>query len=274
MGLFSDIRDDIDATALRLMTEMHGFLLSKAHELVADNGLAEDLVMRTIERALMKSETFDASKGSLHNWLLKIMRNLAATDRRRKDFAVARPSPDGDDTLDEIPDEGAADEIAIKDDSAYIRSVIESLPKKFRDVIVLHYFAEMPLGEVARVLSIPTGTVASRIHFAKKVLSAKLGGLVDSRGVRRSISILAALLGAAALGFAAVKSGLPELLFSSAPQEPASVSTAAETAAGNPPIAATNATSEPSAFALRATADESEDEPNYPATQPIPRKQP
>ena len=71
----------------------------------------------------------------------------------------------------------------------------------------------MPLAEVAKVLSIPSGTVASRIHFAKKVLSAKLGGIVSSRSIRRSIALFAALLGAAALGFAAVKAGLPELLF-------------------------------------------------------------
>ena len=235
MGIFSDICNDIDATALRLMTEMRGFLLLKAKELVEDSGLAEDLVMRTIERAIVKSDTFDASKGSLRSWLFRIMRNLAATDCRRKDFAVSRPSPEGDDMLDEIPDDSAVDEVAVNDDSAYIRSVIESLPRKFRDVIVLHYFEEMPLAEVAKVLSIPSGTVASRIHFAKKVLSAKLGGIVSSRSIRRSISLFAALLGAAALGFAAVKAGLPELLFSPAPQESASVSTAAENAADSPP---------------------------------------
>ena len=50
MGIFSDICNDIDATALRLMTEMRGFLLLKAKELVEDSGLAEDLVMRTVER--------------------------------------------------------------------------------------------------------------------------------------------------------------------------------------------------------------------------------
>lgn len=235
MGIFSDICNDIDATALRLMTEMRGFLLLKAKELVEDSGLAEDLVMRTVERAIVKSDTFDASKGSLRSWLLRIMRNLAATDCRRKDFAVSRPSPDGDDMLDEIPDDSSVDEIAAKDDSEYIRSVIESLPRKFRDVIVLHYFEEMPLAEVAKVLSIPSGTVASRIHFAKKVLSAKLGGIVSSRSIRRSIALLAALLGATALGLAAVKAWFPVLLLSSSTQEPANIVNAAENAADSPP---------------------------------------
>lgn len=63
-----------------------------------------------------------------------------------------------------------------KDRDEYIdlMSAIESLPKKHRTVITLYYFKEFSQKEIAEILSIPEGTVSSRLNRAKKLLRRRL----------------------------------------------------------------------------------------------------
>jgi len=57
---------------------------------------------------------------------------------------------------------------------AQVRTAIDTLPKRFKDVLLLHRFSGLPQAEVARILAIPVGTVASRHHKALKLLKKKL----------------------------------------------------------------------------------------------------
>ena len=43
-----------------------------------------------------------------------------------------------------------------------------------RAVVVLHHYLDMPLDDVANVLGVPTGTVRSRLHHAKRAMRASL----------------------------------------------------------------------------------------------------
>jgi RNA polymerase sigma-70 factor (ECF subfamily) len=48
---------------------------------------------------------------------------------------------------------------------------LRQLPLAQREVLVLHYVAELPLDEVARQLRLPLGTVKSRLNRARKALT-------------------------------------------------------------------------------------------------------
>ena len=50
-----------------------------------------------------------------------------------------------------------------------------------RAVLVLHYYADLPLADIADILGIPVGTVGSRLHHATRRLRAALAG--DAEGV-------------------------------------------------------------------------------------------
>ena len=69
-----------------------------------------------------------------------------------------------------IPDESCY----TRDDYAELHKVIESLPKKQKLVIVLKYFRDLSVSEVAQILGIPEGTVKSRLHQAKKTIRRRL----------------------------------------------------------------------------------------------------
>ena len=51
---------------------------------------------------------------------------------------------------------------------------VRRLPAALRDVVLLHYYADLPVAEIARVLRRPTGTVKRRLHDARAQLAVTL----------------------------------------------------------------------------------------------------
>ena len=51
-----------------------------------------------------------------------------------------------------------------------------SLPDKYRDVVILHYYQGLPATEVARALRLPQATVRTRLHRARLLLEPMLKG--------------------------------------------------------------------------------------------------
>jgi len=56
------------------------------------------------------------------------------------------------------------------EDAASVRDLVERLPAKLRSSVLLHYFADLPIDEVAHVLQRPVGTVKRHLHEARQLL--------------------------------------------------------------------------------------------------------
>jgi DNA-directed RNA polymerase specialized sigma24 family protein len=56
-----------------------------------------------------------------------------------------------------------------------VQDAVERLPAKWRDVVLLHYFADLPVSDVARRLDLPEGTVRRQLHEARHQLALALG---------------------------------------------------------------------------------------------------
>jgi RNA polymerase sigma-70 factor (ECF subfamily) len=63
-------------------------------------------------------------------------------------------------------------------DNTDLAGALRSLPKAFREVIVLHYLADLAVDEIAQVLDVPVGTVKSRLSRGRAALAAQLDGYV------------------------------------------------------------------------------------------------
>lgn len=55
-----------------------------------------------------------------------------------------------------------------------MQKAVHELPEKYKTVILLFYMEELSLEEIAKLLDIPKGTVASRLHKAKNILKSRL----------------------------------------------------------------------------------------------------
>lgn len=61
----------------------------------------------------------------------------------------------------------------------WLRDLVERLPERLREVVLLHYYADLPVTEVAVLTKRPVGTVKRRLHEARQLLAAALDGRRD-----------------------------------------------------------------------------------------------
>ena len=70
---------------------------------------------------------------------------------------------------------GAAATDPAESDGAWLRALVERLPDRHRLPVLLHYYADLPVAEIGRLLHLPTGTVKRRLHEARAELARTVG---------------------------------------------------------------------------------------------------
>ncbi len=125
---------------------------------------ADDLLQSTVLRALEKKDYFQDGT-DLFKWTSKIMFNLFVTDYRRKVKFESQYDPE-----DII---GSQSVEADQDTQSEVKAVgraMEKLSDEHRDVLVMVCIKGMQYQEVADMLSVPVGTVRSRLSRARAQL--------------------------------------------------------------------------------------------------------
>ena len=72
-------------------------------------------------------------------------------------------------------------EVLRAEERRQVQRAVYDLPEKYRVVVLLYYMEELPLAQIASVLHIPSGTVKSRLHQARKLLRQQLEVLLDDK---------------------------------------------------------------------------------------------
>ena len=179
MDLWAEIKEDQERGTRRLVAECGDRLFTAAFLLCRDEALAEDLVFRTLARAVRRIGQYREC-APFYNWLYSILLNLYRSDLRKR---KAEPFATG-----VIPEEasvstwvGADGETLNADEAAAVRQAVHALPPIFREAVVLRYFEDKSLAEMAELLAVPLGTVKSRLRLAYGRLSGMLGGFFDKK---------------------------------------------------------------------------------------------
>jgi RNA polymerase sigma-70 factor (ECF subfamily) len=135
-----------------------------AYAVTADRGLADDAAQEGIEKAFASLHRFDETR-PFAPWLKRITINRAIDHLRRGR------------KVEVVLDEEATYHAWSLSDSAEddlrqwaIADAVAALGAGKRVVIVLHYWLDLPLEEIAGLLAVPVGTVASRLARAKAEL--------------------------------------------------------------------------------------------------------
>jgi RNA polymerase sigma factor (sigma-70 family) len=137
------------------------YLHRMARALVNNRQAAEDLVQDSILRGL---HYFGSYRGeSFRAWMATIMRNI---DRDRD--RVSSVTID-DEWISQMPDSAPdPEESAIEAESAArLRQAVSKLPDTLREVLVLREFGGLSYAQIATILSVPPGTVMSRLARAR-----------------------------------------------------------------------------------------------------------
>lgn len=139
-----------------------------AYAVLRDTERAQDMVQTVFLKAFRHKETLlELEEKQLRLWLYRTVRNACLDElrRSRREWSVEEIEP-------ELPDPAPLPE-AVAENKAVQRQMlglIETLPERYRQPILLHYFADMPQMEIAVLLGIKESTLRSRLRRGKALL--------------------------------------------------------------------------------------------------------
>ena len=160
---------EFEALAMPLFASLYNF----AQWLTQDREEAEELVQETFAKALRGFSSFRPGT-NFRAWMFRILRNAFLTSRAGLAATVTVPLEAEDEQ--ELPDSGATPEsLAIASATREaIQKAIEQLTVPFREVLLLAEVEEMSYQEIAESLSVPIGTVMSRLARARAAVRKTL----------------------------------------------------------------------------------------------------
>jgi RNA polymerase sigma-70 factor, ECF subfamily len=145
-------------------------LYNFAHWLTQNRDEAEDLVQETYAKALKGFSSFQMGT-NFRAWMYRILRNTFLTSRTGLRAASTVPlDAEEDGTELAIENETPETILMSRSNSERIQSAIGELPVHYREIILLCEVEEMSYQEIAETLSIPIGTVMSRLSRARRTL--------------------------------------------------------------------------------------------------------
>jgi RNA polymerase sigma-70 factor (ECF subfamily) len=149
--------------ALPLFDQLYNF----AHWLAQDRAEAEDLVQETYAKALRGFSSFRPGT-NFRAWMYRILRNSFLSSRTGLKTTVLLDDEEGM----SLPAETATPETLLLEqaDREMVQKALEQLPVPFREILLLCEVEEMSYQEIAETLTIPIGTVMSRLSRARKAL--------------------------------------------------------------------------------------------------------
>jgi RNA polymerase sigma-70 factor, ECF subfamily len=187
-----------DATALdALVDEYYATVLNFVRRFTGKRDDAPDLVQDVFLKILRSIGGYDGG-AALRTWILTIAanasRDVVRRKRRSREDVAAEPElvllgEGADDRLDSRPEDSAGRALRAET----VRTAVNQLPEVHRVAVILRYYHDLSLQEIADVCGCTIGTVGSRIHYAMKKLQRILAespealevlDMVDEGGLR------------------------------------------------------------------------------------------
>ncbi len=166
-------------------------LYSYLRRFLGDAALAEDAFQNTFLQVHTKCHMFDG-KRRFRPWLYTIATNQAIDIQRRNKrhqlVSLDRPQRSAHAevgtlmNLLESNDLSAGDRFDLRERMEWVREAVAALPEQFASAVSLVYFRGMKYREAAEELSVPVGTVKSRLHSAVQQLGDAWEQSHGSRG--------------------------------------------------------------------------------------------
>lgn len=143
-------------------------------KVISDQTLAEDILQEVFVKIWNNIQSYDPAKGRLFTWMINIARNHTIDTTRSRSFKKQAMIQNTDKSVD-VP--GASNETRESFDAMGIRKQVNLLNEDHQQLIDLAYFNGFTQKEISEQLSIPIGTVKSRMRAAiielKKILFRK-----------------------------------------------------------------------------------------------------
>ena len=150
-----------------------------AYRMLNNRHEAEDIVQETFLRVYKNLDRYDENQ-KFSTWIYRIGTNLCI-DRLRKrkpsySLDADMNDQEGMDGYSMIPsdDRSPETEMLLSETQRIIHESIESLPAKYKTIMLLRYIQDLSLQEISEVLDLPVTTIKTRVHRGREFLRKKL----------------------------------------------------------------------------------------------------
>jgi RNA polymerase sigma-70 factor (ECF subfamily) len=172
--LVEQYRHGDDAAFAQLVRRYRRELFNFLARYCGNRTVADDLFQESFLQVHLSADRFDTQK-RFKPWLFTIAanktRDYLRSNRRQASKPLLAPIAGADegtayaDLLEaDLPLPGA--QVEAREQQEMVRQAVEALPDHLREVLLLAYFHQFSYREIAQMLSIPIGTVKSRLHAA------------------------------------------------------------------------------------------------------------
>jgi RNA polymerase sigma-70 factor (sigma-E family) len=159
---------DVDALVVQLFREHGSSLVRLARLFVDDRNAAEDLVQEAFIRLSRSAHRIeDRSKAAAY--LRSIVLNLARDHNRRGLVSLRHQLPFDDDAA------SVEDEVVLREDQQRVIDALRGLPHRQRDCVVLRYYFDLGIAEIAETLGISPNSVKTHLRRGMASLGERLG---------------------------------------------------------------------------------------------------
>lgn len=168
--------EEFEAAAMPHMSDIY----RTATRLLGNGTGADDVVQDVYLQAWKSFDQFEIGT-NCRAWLFKIL--FHTLNHYRRKWLNIRMVREGEEILDLTPAGGPPIPDHITDEE--MLAALADVPQDFRAVVLLIDVEEFSYKEVAGILSVPIGTVMSRLSRGRKLLREKLAGQAASYGIGR-----------------------------------------------------------------------------------------
>ena len=168
-GGFVGVDGELEREFEARLVESSTLAFRVAYSVLRQREDAEDVAQEAFAKAYRNFRQL-RDRTRFRAWLARMTWRLAIDRQRADRRRTAREQIEH-----AIPAQAtAADVVAANEQAAYLWAAIDALPEKLRIVVVLSNVEEHNIGEVARLLDLPEGTVKSRLFLARQRLKEQL----------------------------------------------------------------------------------------------------
>lgn len=136
--------------------------------------MIEELIQEVMIKVWQKASSYDTSKAAASTWIFTLARNTRIDMLRRQNKYANTTSIETEDIWEDTTENGPYTFLTHKRDESLIKEKLLALPEEQQIVIRKVYMEAKSHTEVATELSLPLGTVKSRVRLAQKKLQVML----------------------------------------------------------------------------------------------------
>jgi len=152
-----------------------------AYRMLNNKHEAEDAVQDTFLRLYKNLDRYDESQ-KFSTWIFRIATNLCIDRlrKRRPTYSLDAEVTDGDGTSNDFYTMMPSDEdtpekqVIVSETQQQILNAIETMPEKYKSIVMLRYMQDLSLQEISDVLDMPVTTIKTRLHRGREFLRKKL----------------------------------------------------------------------------------------------------